>query len=180
MPVGPGAPSWRTRPWCSPELRTADPADCWTAPRTQVRWSCCPSSRTKRSDSRRRRRAVRSGPCFAPRHGTERARHPTEAAELVAVMGWPLAQVALELLTEWDYGDYEGITTAQIAERRGSAWNMWADGAPGGETAADVGRRVDRVLARVAPVLDAGKDACLIAHGHSLRVTAARWLGLEP
>jgi probable phosphoglycerate mutase len=79
-------------------------------------------------------------------------------------------------LLEWDYGEYEGITTAQIRESRPD-WNLWRDGCPGGERAADVGARVDRVLAAVAG-LDG--DAVLFAHGHVLRVTAARWLGLGP
>ena len=82
-------------------------------------------------------------------------------------------------LAEWDYGDYEGITTAQILQRDGS-WNMWLDGAPGGEGAAEVGARLDRVLDRLRPTLESGADACVVAHGHSLRVLAARWLGLDP
>ena len=79
-------------------------------------------------------------------------------------------------LCEWDYGDYEGITTAEIRTRR-PGWNLWRDGCPGGETAADVGRRVDRVLASLDG-LDG--DAAVFAHGHVLRVLTARWLGLGP
>jgi broad specificity phosphatase PhoE len=79
-------------------------------------------------------------------------------------------------LVEWDYGEYEGITTAQIRKRR-PGWYLWRDGCPGGETAADVGRRVDRVIA----ALDGPDgDVALFAHGHVLRVLAARWLGLGP
>jgi broad specificity phosphatase PhoE len=79
-------------------------------------------------------------------------------------------------LCEWDYGEYEGITTAEIREGR-PGWNLWRDGCPGGETAADVGRRVDRVLDSLAN-LDG--DAAVFAHGHVLRVLTARWLGLGP
>jgi broad specificity phosphatase PhoE len=79
-------------------------------------------------------------------------------------------------LCEWDYGDYEGITTAEIREGR-PGWNLWRDGCPGGETAADVGRRVDRVLDSLTG-LDG--DAALFAHGHVLRILTARWLGLGP
>ncbi|MGH2713306.1 MAG: histidine phosphatase family protein [Thermoleophilaceae bacterium] len=79
-------------------------------------------------------------------------------------------------LFEWDYGDYEGITTAQIREERAS-WNLWRDGCPGGESAADVGRRADRVIAALE---DTEGDAAVFAHGHVLRVLAARWLGLGP
>ncbi|RZS87479.1 putative phosphoglycerate mutase [Motilibacter rhizosphaerae] len=82
-------------------------------------------------------------------------------------------------LVEWDYGRYEGVTTDEIVERDGP-WNMWQDGAPGGEDAAAVGARVDRALARVRPVLDEGHDACVVAHGHVLRVLAARYLALPP
>jgi broad specificity phosphatase PhoE len=79
-------------------------------------------------------------------------------------------------LEEWDYGEYEGITSAEIRESR-PGWSLWRDGCPGGESPAEVGARADRVLARVAG-LDG--DAVLFAHGHVLRVVAARWLELEP
>ena len=77
-------------------------------------------------------------------------------------------------LMEWDYGDYEGLTTAQIRERR-PTWSLWKEGAPGGETAAQVGSRADRVLEQVRT---AEGDALLFAHAHLLRVLTARWLGL--
>jgi broad specificity phosphatase PhoE len=79
-------------------------------------------------------------------------------------------------LREWDYGEYEGITTPEIHERRPD-WYLWRDGCPGGETAAEVGARVDRVIAELA---DLDGDAALFAHGHVLRVLTARWLGLGP
>jgi broad specificity phosphatase PhoE len=79
-------------------------------------------------------------------------------------------------LCEWDYGTYDGLTTAEIrAERPG--WDLFADGAPAGETAADVGRRVDRVIGRIRAL--PGEVAC-VAHAHVLRVLAARWIGLDP
>ena len=77
-------------------------------------------------------------------------------------------------LVEWDYGDYEGRTTAEIRARV-PGWSLWRDGAPGGEQADDVGRRVDRVIAAIRR---GDGDAALFAHGHVLRVFAARWLGL--
>jgi broad specificity phosphatase PhoE len=79
-------------------------------------------------------------------------------------------------LVEWDYGEYEGITTAEIRERR-PGWYLWRDGCPGGEDAAAVGRRADRVIAAVEGT---DGDVALFAHGHVLRVLAARWLGLGP
>jgi probable phosphoglycerate mutase len=79
-------------------------------------------------------------------------------------------------LLEWDYGDYEGITTPQIREER-PGWFLWRDGCPAGEDAADVGRRVDRVIAEVCAV---DGDVLIVAHGHLLRVLAARWLAQPP
>ena len=77
-------------------------------------------------------------------------------------------------LVEVDYGDYEGLTTPEIRETR-PGWTLWADGSPGGETVAEAGARVDRVLARA---LAADGDVALFAHGHILRVLGARWLEL--
>jgi broad specificity phosphatase PhoE len=79
-------------------------------------------------------------------------------------------------LCEWDYGEYEGITTAEIRTRR-PGWNLWRDGCPGGETAPEVGRRVDRVIESWAGLEG---DAAVFAHGHVLRVLTARWLRLGP
>ncbi len=79
-----------------------------------------------------------------------------------------------EDLVEFDYGDYEGRTTPEIREER-PGWTVWADGAPGGETADQVGARADRVIERA---LAAGGDVAVFAHGHFLRVLAARWVGL--
>jgi probable phosphoglycerate mutase len=76
-------------------------------------------------------------------------------------------------LREFDYGEYEGLTTAQIREQRPD-WSLWRDGCPGGESPAQVGERADRVLARMRA---AGGDAIAFAHGHILRATAARWCG---
>lgn len=87
-------------------------------------------------------------------------------------------------LVEWDYGGYEGLTTTQIRALL-PGWSLWRDGVPAGadgqpgESAADVGQRADRVLARVLPVLGRG-DVALVSHGHFLRVLAARWLSLPP
>ena len=81
-----------------------------------------------------------------------------------------------EDLAEWNYGEYEGITSATIRETR-PQWSLWTDGAPGGESPAEVAARLDRVLARARTLLEEG-DVALIAHGHSLRVAGARWIGL--
>jgi len=79
-------------------------------------------------------------------------------------------------LCEWDYGDYEGITTAQIrADRPG--WSLWRDGCPGGEDAAQVQQRCQAVIDRALAVAAAPRVA-LVAHGHLLRALAGTWLGL--
>ncbi len=78
-------------------------------------------------------------------------------------------------LAEWAYGDYEGLTTPQIHESDPD-WSIWTGSTPGGETAAQVGERLDRVVARARAV---DGRTLVFAHGHSLRVLAARWLGLE-
>jgi broad specificity phosphatase PhoE len=82
-------------------------------------------------------------------------------------------------LVEWDYGPEEGRTTEQARETR-PGWSVWNDEGGLGETLEQVASRQRRVLERVRPVLDAGQDVCLVAHGHSLRILAACWLGLPP
>jgi broad specificity phosphatase PhoE len=79
-------------------------------------------------------------------------------------------------LVEWDYGRYEGLTSQQIEQIRPN-WSLWRDGGPGGEKPADVGRRVDRVIAEVRRV---DRNVLIVAHGHVLRVLTARWLGEAP
>jgi probable phosphoglycerate mutase len=79
-------------------------------------------------------------------------------------------------LQEWDYGDYEGVTTVEIRRTR-PGWTVFADGCPGGETLADVGARADRVIGRLRKL--EGR-ALLFGHGHALRVLAARWIDQAP
>ncbi len=81
-----------------------------------------------------------------------------------------------EDLLEWDNGEYEGRTTAEIREDR-PGWWLWSDGAPGGEDAAAVQVRCERTVGRVVPALERG-DVALFGHGHSLRALAAVWVGL--
>jgi broad specificity phosphatase PhoE len=78
-------------------------------------------------------------------------------------------------LTEWNYGEYEGLTPQQIHAKRPD-WNLFKDGAPGGETPEQVESRVDRVISKVRT---AGGHAALFSHGHLLRSLAARWMGLH-
>ena len=78
-------------------------------------------------------------------------------------------------LTEWDYGDYEGLTSQQI-RASDPDWSLWHDGCPGGESPAEVAARVDQVI---ADAVTASGDVLMFAHGHVLRSLAARWMGLE-
>ncbi|GAB3999700.1 histidine phosphatase family protein [Nocardioides marmoraquaticus] len=79
-------------------------------------------------------------------------------------------------LVEWDYGDYEGLTTPQIRETV-PGWTVWSHPCPGGEDAEQVAARLDRVVRRVR---DEGARVLVVSHGHASRVLAARWLGLDP
>jgi len=79
-------------------------------------------------------------------------------------------------LCEWNYGAYEGRTTAEI-QKENPGWSLWRDGPLHGETAAQVGARAEAVLARASGV---NGDVALFAHGHFLRILTARWLGLPP
>jgi len=98
------------------------------------------------------------------------------ASRTCALAGFGAAAVPDADLVEWDYGSYEGLRTAEILARR-PGWNLFRDGCPGGEAAADVGARADRVVARIR--LGAG-NVLVFSSAHVLRVLAARWLGLPP
>ncbi|MFT4261844.1 MAG: histidine phosphatase family protein [Nocardioides sp.] len=100
----------------------------------------------------------------------QRARHTAELA------GFPDTEVDDDL-AEWAYGDYEGITTDEI-RRHSPGWTIWDGPTPGGETAAEIAVRLDRVVARALAVPEADGPVLVFAHGHSLRALTARWLGL--
>jgi broad specificity phosphatase PhoE len=97
----------------------------------------------------------------------------SRARETAALAGFDPDRVQVrEDLLEWDYGEYEGITTREIRERR-PGWYLWTDGVPGGETPEEVGARCDRVIEEVSA---APGDVAVFAHGHVLRALAARWV----
>ncbi|HEY8590156.1 MAG TPA: histidine phosphatase family protein [Naasia sp.] len=106
----------------------------------------------------------------------------SRARETARLAGFPAAATD-ENLAEWDYGGYEGITSAEIREQRGGSWTIWADGVPPGdtpgETAADVQRRARAVCDRIEPTLEGSERVLLFSHGHFLRALAAVWLGLD-
>jgi probable phosphoglycerate mutase len=122
-------------------------------------------------------------PFLAQRTFAEVLVSPRQRARLTAELAGLFPTAVDEDLVEFDYGGYEGRTTKDIRAELGRPWTIWTDGVvPGatpGESVADVGRRVDRVLDRVRPRLADG-DVALVAHGHVLRVLTARWLGLPP
>jgi probable phosphoglycerate mutase len=89
-----------------------------------------------------------------------------------ALLGFPDARIDPDV-AEWDYGDYEGRTTAEIREEV-PGWRIWTHPTRGGESAADVTARADRVVARL--LAEGGERALVVAHGHILRVLAARWV----
>ncbi|MFI5697174.1 histidine phosphatase family protein [Kribbella sp. NPDC051586] len=98
----------------------------------------------------------------------QRARRTAELA------GYPDAEVDDDLV-EWNYGDYEGITTAEI-RKTVPGWTVWDDPVPHGETPAQVTTRLDRVVARIAAVPG---DVLVFGHSHALRALTARWLELD-
>jgi broad specificity phosphatase PhoE len=120
----------------------------------------------------------------------ERVRPLLDAYSLARVLSSPLSR-ALETcrlvglgdraeqrdeLLEWDYGEYEGMTTAEIHETNPD-WALWRDGCPQGEQPAEVGARADRLLGELTG--EEG-DVAVFGHGHMLRVLTARWLEFEP
>jgi broad specificity phosphatase PhoE len=103
---------------------------------------------------------------------TSPLRRALDTADLI---GFPEARRD-PTVAEWDYGDYEGLTTADIRQKV-PGWTIWTHDAPGGEGADQVARRADRLIDRV--LKDATDRALVVSHGHFLRALAARWLGEE-
>jgi broad specificity phosphatase PhoE len=98
------------------------------------------------------------------------------ALDTCRIAGFGARVELVDDLREWDYGADEGRTTEEIRQDR-PGWSIWGDGPQGGETIDDVSARADRVIHRV---LAASGDVLCFAHGHVLRILAARWLELPP
>ena len=97
------------------------------------------------------------------------------ARETCELAGFGDVAVITGDLREWDYGEYEGLTTPQIREEN-PGWNLWRDGCPEGERPEDVAARADRALEQLR---NADGDTAAFAHGHILRVSTARWLRMS-
>ncbi|KUN88809.1 histidine phosphatase family protein [Streptomyces griseoruber] len=150
----------------------------WSRSGRHTGWTDVPLTEHGRDEARRLTALIgslRIGAAYVS--PLERAR---ETAELAGLYD---ARVDADL-REWDYGGYEGVTTAEIQRGR-PGWFLFDDGVtPGppehpGETPEEVGERADRVLARALGA-GADEDVALVAHGHFLRVLTARYLGLAP
>lgn len=98
------------------------------------------------------------------------------ASQTCDLAGFASVTTVEDKLVEWNYGDYEGKTSAEIRAQR-PGWDLFRDGCPGGETVRDVSARADHVIASLRAI--DGK-VILFSHGHFLRVFATRWLGLNP
>lgn len=121
--------------------------------------------------------ARRLGPRLAGLTVAEVWSSPSERARNTCrLVGFGERMVVKDDLAEWDYGAYEGVTTKEILANR-PGWQLFRDGCPDGERAADVGARADRIIAAIrsvnAPIL-------IFSSSHFLRVLASRWVGFPP
>jgi probable phosphoglycerate mutase len=156
----------------------APASQLWLVRHGETEWSAS-GRHTSRTDLDLTEAGVEAARSVADKlRGTSFARvlsSPLLRARRTAELAGAGSPEQVEDLREWDYGDDEGLTTAQIRESR-PGWTVWRDGPQGGETCAEVGARADRVVELVRAV-----DGPVLAfsHGHFSRVLGARWLGLE-
>jgi probable phosphoglycerate mutase len=161
----------------APEL--PDQVELWLVRHGETEWSAA-GRHTSRTDlpltplgEERARRlrplCERLSPAFVMSSPRLRAQETAQLAGLVV-------DETTEDLAEWDYGAYEGRTTAEI-QRDDPSWSIFVSGAPGGESPGQVAARADRVLTQAAKALADG-PVVLVGHGHFSRVLGARWIGL--
>jgi probable phosphoglycerate mutase len=120
-------------------------------------------------------KARRLGPRLAAIKFTQVLSSPRQRARMTCELAGLGGEAAADPdLAEWDYGDYEGLTSAEILKLR-PGWNLFRDGCPGGESPEQVSARADRLISRVRAWQG---EVALFSHGHFGRVIAVRWVGL--
>src|SRR5579884_3685221 len=152
----------------------------WLMRHGETEWSLS-GAHTGRTDipltERGRDNARKMAPILKPCHFALVLTSPlSRARETCALAGLGDAAQIEPDLHEWDYGDYEGRSTADIRRER-PGWDLWKDGPLNGETVQQAGARAQHVIDRAVA---AGGDVALFAHGHILRILASCWLGLPP
>ncbi len=156
------------------------PMELWLIRHGETEWSLS-GAHTGRTDlpltAAGERRAAAVGRALGRRRFARVLVSPLgRARETCRLAGYGDVAEVTDDLREWDYGAYEGRTTADI-RKEVPGWSVWTGAMPGGETAEQVGARARRVIERA---LAAGGDVALFAHGHILRILTACWLGLPP
>ena len=156
--------------------------ELWLVRHGETEWSAS-GKHTSRTDvaltERGREKAVLLGKYLADVSFAAVFRSPmARARETCEIAGFGARAVVDDDLKEWDYGVYEGRTTAEIqAETPG--WSVWKDAILGGETVEQVGSRADTMIARAVEASGGAGKVALFGHAHILRILTARWLGLE-
>jgi len=156
------------------------PNELWLIRHGETEWSLS-GAHTSRTDlpltDAGCRKAVAIGRCLAGRTFALVLTSPLlRARDTCRLAGFGDSAKIEPNLHEWDYGDYEGLSTAVIQAQR-PGWSLWRDGTPNGETMEHAAARAMAVIERA---LEAPGDVALFAHGHILRILAACWLGLPP
>lgn len=127
----------------------------------------------------REQAAALAGRLAAWRFGLVLSSPRRRALDTCALAGFGDRAEVTDDAAEWDYGRYEGRTTADI-RTEAPGWTLWRDGVPDGEAAEQVAGRADRLISRALAADTEEGDVVVFSHGHFLRVLAARWLGLDP
>ena len=156
------------------------PTDLWLIRHGETEWSRS-GQHTSRTDlpltEDGERRALELKTYLAGRQFALVLTSPMQRAQHTCELAGYGAQAQIDAnLKEWDYGAYEGLTTAEIRKTEPD-WTIWTSTPPDGESSVQVGERADQVIARACTVQG---SVALFGHGHMLRVIAARWLMLEP
>jgi probable phosphoglycerate mutase len=152
--------------------------ELWLIRHGETAWSAS-GAHTSRSDipltERGRVSAAAIGDWLAGKEFSLTLVSPRQRAqETCRIAGYASSMQPDNDLAEWDYGEYEGRTTADIRKEK-PGWSIWAEGPSGGETAEQVGLRAHRVIERAVA---AGGNVALFSHAHLLRILAATWIGL--